>query len=416
MTSISRRELLRRGLSYTAAGVCGSGAASLLTGCGAGQRVPNPPTLANSMFSQKDLQTMEDAAHGVMAQYMLPGLSIAISKDDGLMYAQGFGMADLDSGQPVTEASRFRIASVSKPITATTILRLVETGKLNLQQPVFGNNSVLGTDYGAPPYEPMVQSITVGQLLMHTEGGWPEASNDPVFQASLLGLSQHDLVQYTVHNTPLQTVPGSAFAYSNFGYVVLGRVIEKITGKSYAQAVSSLILGQCGIGDMSIASDVPQANEVTYYPYQGTSEEPYTLPISRLDSAGGWIATATDIVMFLQHVDFIPTIADILQSNTMQAMATPSPSSVQAAYFGTNTGYGEGWVVPSAQTMSDIQEGIGAWWHHGNVPGTTAYAKRTNNGYCWAAITNTRVPTDEPGSYLQDLVENKMIAKVNWPY
>src|SRR5262249_28869415 len=149
---------------------------------------------------------------------------------------------------------------------------------------------LLGLDL--PAASPEVANITLHHLLTHTGGGWSNKSNDPMFQNP--GMNQANLIAWTVRNRPLESPPGQAYAYSNFGYCVLGRVIEKITGMSYVEAVTQRVLAPCGINDMQIAGNMSTeraANEVVYYGQNG--EQPYKPNVRRMDSHGGWIATPT---------------------------------------------------------------------------------------------------------------------------
>ncbi len=93
--------------------------------------------------------------------------------------------------------------------------------------------------------------------------------------------------------------------------------------------------------------------------------------VTRMDSHGGWLATPSDLVLFLNHVDGFKSTPNILKPETIKSMTTPSS---------VNSGYARGWAVNSANN----------WWHSGSLPGTTTIMVRTATGFCWAALTNTR--------------------------
>jgi len=177
----------------------------------------------------------------------VPALSIAITRNGGLVYAKAFGLAKrLAEIEPASIWHRFRIASVSKPITATAILRLVEQGRLGLADRVFGAGSRLGMDFGFGSLTPPAQNpgllatITVQQLLEHTCGGWPNNLIDPMFSEP--NLNQEQLITWVLQNRSLNDVPGSVWDYSNFGYCLLGRIIEHVSGQTYANFVQANIL------------------------------------------------------------------------------------------------------------------------------------------------------------------------------
>jgi D-alanyl-D-alanine carboxypeptidase len=315
---------------------------------------------------------MEAIVQEFMERHEVPGLSLAIAKDDRMVCARAFGMADRDAGRPVTAESLFRIASISKPVTAVTIFTLIEQGALRLADRVFGDGGVLGTTYGTRPYKEHVEEITVDNLLAHTSGGWLNDDNDPMFLRP--ELDHAELISWTLDNQSLAHAPGTNYAYSNFGYCVLGRIIERLTDLPYAEAVQRRVLGPCGVADMRIAGNRladRQPAEVVYYSQD--EGDPYTMQVSRMDSHGGWIANATDLVRFAIHVDGVPQEPDILRPETVHVMATASAA---------NPAYARGWAVNEA----------GNWWHGGSLPGTATVLARTAGGFCWAALTNTRRP------------------------
>src|SRR5262249_37060823 len=148
-------------------------------------------------------------------------------------------------------------------------------------------------------------------LLTHTAGGWDNSKNDPMFSHPELNHAQ--LIERTLRERPLDHVPGEVFAYSNFGYCLLGRVIEKITRRAYDTHVGESILKRCGVTDMAIAGNTlaqRQQGEVKYY---GQDGNPYGMNVTRMDSHGGWIARAADLVQFLMRVDGFGVPPDILK-------------------------------------------------------------------------------------------------------
>ena len=183
-------------------------------------------------------------AANYMAEYGAPGLSVAIAHRGQLAYAEGFGFADPAAGQRVAPPDLFRIASVSKPVTSVAVFSLIEQGRLTLTDKVFGRTGILRNDYGTPK-DRRIEQITIEQLLTHTCGGWPNKGRDPMF--SNPDFDQRRLIAWTLANVPLDHAPGTAYAYSNFGYCLLGRVIEKLTGQRYGAYVREAVLKPCGV-------------------------------------------------------------------------------------------------------------------------------------------------------------------------
>jgi CubicO group peptidase (beta-lactamase class C family) len=345
-------------------------------------------------FIPEELRAMEESAVSVMENHRVPGLSVAIARQGRLVYAQGFGLADKESNEKVTPNHLFRIASVSKPITATTIFRLVEKGELRLSDTVFGAKALLGTKYGTPPYQQYIEAITVEHLLTHTAGGWQNDDTDPMFRHP--GMNHKQLIDWTLSNQALQNPPGKHYAYSNFGFCILGRVIEKIAGKPYADAVQEQVLGPCGISGMRIGGNTrAERAPGEVINYSQDESDPYGMNVRRMDSHGGWLATATDLTRFLVHVDHFPSKPDILKPSTIEIMTAPSAAS---------PGYAKGWCVNKQNN----------WWHSGSLPGTISVMVRTSHQFCWAALTNTRAPGDLGGDL--DRLIWEMVGKIKtWP-
>jgi len=365
MKTISRRDGLKR-IGVTVASAMLAGAWRPMPGFSAEAEIQPKPTEAEAA-------AMAEIARQTMGKYHAPGLSVAVARHGEMVYQQGFGYADKTTGEPVTSASLFRIASISKPITATAIFSLIEKGRLGLNDLIFGAEGILKFDYGQT-YPERVGKITLHHLLTHTAGGWDNSTGpvDPMFYRP--ELNHRELVTWTLRELPLAHEPGTHYAYSNFGFCLLGRVIEKVTGQPYAGYVQSAVLGKCGITDMRIGGNTlaqRAANEVTYYGQPGSDPGPYDMNVTRMDAHGGWIATPGDLVQFARHVDGFTTTPNILAADTIKTMTTATAQ---------NPNYACGWCVNRVPN----------WWHSGSLPGTLSIMVRTASGLCWAAITNTR--------------------------
>jgi CubicO group peptidase (beta-lactamase class C family) len=220
------------------------------------------------------------------------------------------------------------------------------------------------------PVSEATKNLTINHLLTHSSGGWGNRANDPMFMHAQA--SHEELIAWVLKNLPLIAMPGTTYDYSNFGYCLLGRIIEQVTAKTYEQASKELILNRAGISQMQIAGNrVNQKlpNEVIYYADPG--ENPYGMNVSRMDSHGGWLATPTDLVKFVSSVDGLRPSSNILKMSNIAAMTKPSS---------VNSTYASGWQVNSAPN----------WWHNGSLPGTSSLVVRTASGMCWAACANAR--------------------------
>ena len=342
-----------------------------------------------------DIQPIDSRVAAFMQTYNIPALSIAITQDDRLVYAKTYGMSDVQNNVAANNQSLFRLASLSKQVTSVSIMRLIDQGKIHMQDKVFGPNGIL-SDFGTAPFNPGVTNITIDELLHHTCGGWSndDPQGDPVF--SNYNLNRDQLVNWTVNNWPLDTIPGTNYDYSNFGFFVLGRVIEKITGLNYDSAAKQLVLQPCGISDMQIggstlADRLP--NEVIYYPQNG--ENPYNIDFHRQDANGGWIANATDLAKFLCHVD--GTGNDIISPQVLTMMTTGSSA---------NPNYGCGWILTGIN-----------YWHNGSLPGTSteqAITKSSGN-FNFVILTNSRNQDPNLGSDMDNIFWKSFPNIPVWP-
>jgi CubicO group peptidase (beta-lactamase class C family) len=349
---------------------------------------PRPPSVSHP--SPPERAAMERLATAFMQTYDVPALSFAVGYAGQIVHVDAFGLVDRERNEVATPQHRFRIASVSKMITSATIFQLIEQNRIRLTDRVFGPGAVLGTIYGAPPYTPGVDQITIEHLLTHTSGGWSNDNHDPMF--SNPNTNHAELITWTLANQRLDHPPGQHYAYSNFGYCVLGRVIEHLTSRPYAEHVRSTILDRCGVTDMTIAGNTLEQREHQEVKYYGQGENPYDMNVRRMDSHGGWLARPADIVQFVMHVDGYANPPNILAPRTIQIMTTPSAA---------NAGYAKGWAVNHSDN----------WWHTGSLPGTATIAVRTHGGFCWAAFTNTRRRNSQMDADLDTLNWN-MVRKV----
>jgi CubicO group peptidase (beta-lactamase class C family) len=383
--SLTRRTLLRN-LALTAAAV------------------PLPKLIAQPQYGGSNGQQrgeMGRIAGAFRQQFSVPATSIAISRNGQFVYDQSIGMADRQHLVQAQQDSLFRIASLSIPITSVTIFSLIEQGKLKLTDKVFGPSAIFGIKYGKPPYKQYIADITVDHLLTHTCGGWAADATDPMMHND--GWDQTKLITETIANQPLTNPPGTNWAFSNFGYCILGRVIEQVTGQPYQSYVQASILAPCGITTMQIAKNKESQrapNEVVYFGQY--SEDPYKLNITRMDSDAGWIASSTQLVQFLNHVAGAPNIPALLKPATIQLMTTPA-----SAYPPGDARYARGWMVRN--------NGAGPWWHSGSLPGTTTIMVRTPTGFCWAALANTRTqPDNEINTAIDQMMWNMVHTVPSW--
>ena len=167
-----------------------------------------------------------------MRKYHVPEISVAIAKDDRLVYLKSFGLANLSDGIEADTHSLFRIVESSMTVTSLAIKKLIAEGRLNYGSKVFGNGGILGFQYGRNKYGTWVTDLTVEDLLKNQTGGWygEDAMIADVNFRQLFS-SRDSAVSWILAHVPLQSAPGDISNFSEFDYFVLGRVIEKLSGR-----------------------------------------------------------------------------------------------------------------------------------------------------------------------------------------
>ncbi len=331
----------------------------------------------NQDNADANLDDITSGFESLMNIYGIPGAQVAITRFNKIIYLESFGVADIENNSAIHENSVFRIASISKPITLTAISKLVAEGKLHLDDLIFGEESLLGTEFGNLPYEDQEKMITLSHLIEH-KAGFSNVPNDIMFDD--IALSHTQLINKVLDERSLTFSPGTQYEYSNFGYSLLGRIIEKVSGMAYEDYVKEMVLAPMNITGMRLGGNTKTdafANEVTYY---STWSDPYAMNVSRMDSHGGWIASTKDLALYAMHSDLEASVPDFL-------------------------GVDEG--------LSYLQSG--SWNHNGALPGSltvlqvdypTSYVVLTNRG-----DSDFQQVIQAIRNYLNDKIRNRQA----WP-
>ncbi|MEW4490735.1 serine hydrolase [Thalassoglobus sp. JC818] len=353
-------------------------------------------------------QSVDDVLTAFIQEHKIPGASVAISNAGKVVYARGFGYADVGQREPVRPESLFRIASVSKPITAIAVLQLVEQGKLSLDDKVFERLDYEPHLPDGVDFDERQNDITIRHLLQH-RGGWDrDQSFDAMFKsiefAEELGVdppATPETVIRVMLGKPLDFAPGERYAYSNYGYCLLGRLIEKVSGQDYESYVRDHVLEPIGVSDMQIGSTHlagRRSNEVRYYhPWQGESVFKADLHspvphaygawyLEAMDSHGAWIASASDLVKFASAFDS-PDSSPLLSEESIQEMFA-RPEGLAGYEENGNPKdryYGLGWSIK----VNDDETFSAS--HGGSLPGTNTILIRREDGRNLAVLFNTRV-------------------------
>jgi CubicO group peptidase (beta-lactamase class C family) len=384
---------------------------------------PAPKVWTVSGTPEPSLASLDTEMTNYMSLRNIERGTLAITRNGKLVFHRAYTMAATNVW-PTHTTNLFRIASLSKQFTAVAIMQLIKTGQLSIDEPI-GNLLDL-TNVSDPRF----RTVTIRQLLQHW-GGWDRnVSFDPMFYdfniSANLGLPLPTTPQMVIDfmkGKPLDHAPGTVYAYSNFGYDLLGRIIEAVTGMTYDQYLQANVLHPAGIWDMrlgkSLLSDAAP-EELDYddplrrlVPSVMGPGSPPMVPVvyggwnlSSMDSHGGWLATAADLVRFSSSFD-VQTNSPLLPSDMLNLMWSQPPelSGNPGSY------YGAGWLVrPLGGELYNA-------WHDGSLDGAFSYTVRLYNGICWAVIFNRRAVTSStPDYYAIDAEVNNAIASITtWP-
>jgi N-acyl-D-amino-acid deacylase len=384
------------------------------------------PTSGKSVV---ELACYDTRISGFLRRWNIPGGAVAVTHEGKLVLARGYGWANVQQRQPVEPTALFRLASVSKPITAVAVLRLIEQRRIKLEDRIVDHLGSIDALKG-PLSDDRFRHITIEQLLWHT-GGWDRArSFDPMFRstkiAEELGVpapaDSLSVVRYMLAR-PLDFTPGERYCYSNFGYCLLGRVIEAATGQPYESAVRQLVLEHCGASGLRqgrTRADQRAPTEVSYYTRGDSETTRSVFPdvpgkvawpdggfyLEAMDAHGGWIGSAVDVLRFLTALDGGRSPA-LLEPATIERMAARGPHTPP----GDSSYYALGWQIrPQANGAN--------WWHSGSLPGTSTLLVHTSAGFDWAILLNARpedVGINEFHAALDKLMWQAFAEVTSWP-
>ena len=352
-----------------------------------------------------------------MRQWNLVGASVAVMKNDSLLYAKGYGYANKTDTVSTDVSHLFRVASVSKLITATAIMKLCEQNRLNLSTSVFGPDGILKDTLQSQIKDSKIKSITVEHLLRH-QAGFSKRQGDPLFDTHLIEarlqrpapFATDNLIEYAT-KTPLRYRPGTYASYSNLGYTILEKVIEQASGMPYEKYVKENVLRPAGCTNMYIGNSLQSEaykNEVCYYEPEDSElipdpKNPRRLirksdggnDIRLLGAAGGWIASPVELLRFVSSING--------NNNERQIL---SKSSVLQMTNECNNGFPIGWMSVSKHE----------WRRSGTMAGTNSLIVYRKNGYSWAFVTNTNT-WKGPGftPEIQNMMNRAVRRVKEWP-
>jgi serine beta-lactamase-like protein LACTB, mitochondrial len=326
-----------------------------------------------------EINSVRSLVRRMKRAFAAPGLSVAVAAEGRLVWSQSCGFADIGRRRAVMRTTQFRIGSLSKPLTAATVLRLNQQGRLDVNADV--REYVAAVPRSGPP-------LTLRQLgghlggIRHYEGA--EAINTTHYD------SVTDSLRVFV-NDPLVATPGTEFHYSSYGFNLLGAAVESATGTNFTSAVRAILLTPLGMKNTNVGR--APGGGTRFYEATGAR---HAVPAPRIDlsdryPSGGFLSTAEDLVRF-----GIGITSDRFLDARSQALLFTS----QRTRTGTATGYGFGFEVRKSP--------FGTFAGHiGNVVGGAAFilihprtrvvvALTTNIGFVTAPTPDLSGTPDPP--------------------
>lgn len=334
-----------------------------------------------------EFESFDQVISGLMLAWNVAGGSVAVAKEGRILYARGFGIAD-EQETAVMPDSMFRIASVSKLVTAMAILKLSEEGKLDLGTPVL---EVLKDKIAAEEIpDPRWKKVTIRNLLYHNAGVTEQQFwHKKQLEIPPEKLNPEEIVRWILRKK-LDFDPGSRWVYNNNNYMILGRVIEVITGQGYEKHVRQNLLWPMGIRNMRIGSagkDSRHPREVqhglgqnlpflepAHLPQKEPVPAPYSFSMESIDASGGWVASAAEIVRFASFFDGYDLPPDFISDRAWENMVLRPDFSYNSTK--PEPWQGLGWMVRHSGKGFNT-------WHNGSLPGTASQVVRSADGFVW---------------------------------
>ncbi len=289
-----------------------------------------------------------------MDEFNIPGVALALIEDGEIIHARGFGSIG-DGTIPITADTKFQIGSISKPFSALTILHLIETGELGLDDTLVSHVPTFQTRIAAQS-----DKITIRHLLSHRSGFSTLFGNRNQGPGAVPDTSVKDLLSVT-RRTSLQSEPGAAYAYSNANYQWLGYLAERVTGRSFAELVAEGVAARYGLEQTRLGPSESSDGRTAGHRYWFGTPRPYNWRAERVTwPQGGIETTAADLAKLLTGLidEFDRAEVDPL----LQAMISPTPADAEEETY-----YGLGWVVDQSPSPRLV-------YHNGRNPGFEAMA------------------------------------------
>jgi serine beta-lactamase-like protein LACTB, mitochondrial len=315
-------------------------------------------------------------ARAQLSEQNLPGLSIAVGAGGAIVWAEGFGWADIEKQTKVAPDTRFRIGTLSTPLTSAAAGLLIEQGRLNLDDPIQKH---------VPEFPEKQWPVTLRQVMAHVAG----VPNDGGDEGPLFGQHCDRPVEALPHfaDRELRFEPGTEYRYGRFGFIVVSAAIEAAADEPFLTFMRKQIFEPLGMKDTDVDSGVQAAapdRATSYFPRFG-GDPRYGPDIMRdvdfscYAGAGAFVSTPSDLARFALAIHG----GKLLQPATVELLQAP-----QRTRSGQETGYGLGWDLETVDIAGRQTRSIG---HDGDLLGGVMSSLLTfpDHGIVVAITTNT---------------------------
>lgn len=293
---------------------------------------------------------VDDYIKAEMEKRHIPGLSLAIVRNGEVIRAKGYGLANVESKVPATENTVFEIASVTKPITATGIMILVEEGKLDIDDEIRKHLPSLPMNWS---------KVTVRHLLTHTSG-IPSYLSQPGFADLNRKAYSPDALVQLVAGLPLEFQPGEKVDYCNTNYILLGLIIEKLSGRTYGEFLSEKLFRPLGMTctKLNDRTEIIPNRAPGYLLEKGTLRNVVHTNLNNAYSTAGLLSTVLDLAKW----DVALGEGKLLKASTLKQMYTPAVLN-----DGTLASMSFGWGIGSTRGHPGVGHSGDMWGFSGSV-------------------------------------------------
>ncbi|MEO8061564.1 MAG: serine hydrolase domain-containing protein [Pseudomonadota bacterium] len=352
------------------------------------------PSSAAADAIQISVQTRPDLEAIVQQSYPddAPGAAVIVVHEGKTLYRGAHGLANLELSVPLRAEHVFRIGSITKQMTAAAILLLAEQGRLDLSDPI--------TKY-LPDYHTQGHRVTIQHLLSHTSGianytelrDWQSITRSDVSADQLIRIFQ---------DKPFDFTPGERWKYDNSGYVLLGAIIEKVSGQPYADFLRTRIFGPLGMQNSSYdnTARITPGRVAGYMRDGATWRNADFVSMSQPYAAGGLTSTVDDLAIWNAAIES----GGLLKPSSWQRASTSFALS-----DGTPTRYGAGWIVGRVGPVATLE-------HGGGINGFNSYVLRVPAAHLYVAVlANASPPLTPPQDVAVKLAARALAISMDTP-